>query len=573
MSNSIKKYWPYYLLILIILLGAFFRLNDLSSIPPGIYPDEAKNANDAIETLKTGDYKLFYPENNGREGLYIWLISLSFQLFGINIFALKLVSAIAGILTIWATYLLTKELLRFANQYTAFDNFKISKIATETVSLLSAGFLATSFWHINFSRIAFRAILVPLILSLAIYFTLKAFRTKKGHLNIFAGIFWGLGFYTYIAFRLAYLIPFGFFTLTYLFYIIERKPGFNVKKIFIQDKWWMVKAMGVVMIIIMLPMLLYFYNNPNTFISRSSGLSVLDSENPAVEFIKSFGIHAQMLFFKGDSNWRHNFSQNSQLFWPLGILFILGFWYSIKEVAHNFRTKNWTGIVAYLTLFGALITMMLPAALTTEGIPHALRAIGMMPFVFIYAALGFLYIIHKLFKHNYHRQEIWPFGVGAAIIIILLVSSYQFTNYFINWANNKDVENAFAKQYVDIGKYFNSLENSTYKYLLVNEGGMEVSYPKQILSEQNETDTLPMPAQTVLFIQQTKPTTTDYSFYGTEIPLTKTTYITENQLPTSVEANSVFVPLRADEKTKTELMAKYPGGVELEFETFWTYKL
>src|SRR3990167_4851534 len=124
MATIFKKSWPYYLLILIILLGAFFRLNDLASVPTGIYPDEAKNANDAIETLKTGNYKLFYPENNGREGLYIWLISLSFQLFGINIFALKLVSAIAGILTIWATYLLTKELLRFANQYTAFENIK-----------------------------------------------------------------------------------------------------------------------------------------------------------------------------------------------------------------------------------------------------------------------------------------------------------------------------------------------------------------------------------------------------------------------------------------------------------------
>src|SRR3989338_1202363 len=571
MATIFKKSWPYYLLILIILLGAFFRLNDLASVPTGIYPDEAKNANDAIETLKTGNYKLFYPENNGREGLYIWLISLSFQLFGINIFALKLVSAIAGILTIWATYLLTKELLRFANQYTAFDNFKISGVAAEITALFSAGLIATSFWHINFSRIAFRAILVPLILSLALYFTLKAFRTKRLYLYTFSGIFWGLGFYTYIAFRLAYLVLFGFFILVFVFYIITKKRDFSIKKFFIYDKWWMVKFMGIIMIIIMLPLALYFYANPETFVARSSGISIFDTENPILEFGKSMAIHAQMLFFKGDNNWRHNFSGEAQLFWPVAVLFILGIWYSAKEIKHSFKVKNWTGITAHLTLFGALFAMMLPAALTTEGIPHALRAIGMMPFVFIYAAFGFLYFIYKIFKHNYHRQEIWPFGIGAGVIIILILASYQFTHYFVDWAQNEEVKYAFAKPYVDMGEYFNTLESSTHKYLIVNEEGAEVSFPDYLLSNENKTGTLPMPAQTILFIQQTKSTATDYSFYGSEIPIANTTYITKNQLPSFAESNSVFVPLRANEEIKNTLKLHYPLGTELEFEDFWGY--
>ncbi|MCH8158181.1 MAG: hypothetical protein IID18_10625 [Nitrospinae bacterium] len=42
----LKNNWPYIILVFIVALSAIFRLWDLSSIPPGIYPDEAKNAND-----------------------------------------------------------------------------------------------------------------------------------------------------------------------------------------------------------------------------------------------------------------------------------------------------------------------------------------------------------------------------------------------------------------------------------------------------------------------------------------------------------------------------------------------
>ncbi|OGZ60824.1 MAG: hypothetical protein A3A00_02855 [Candidatus Spechtbacteria bacterium RIFCSPLOWO2_01_FULL_38_20] len=562
MAIFIKRYWPYTLLVFIILLGAFFRLNDLTNIPPGIYPDEAKYANDAIKTMQTGQYKLFYPENNGREGLYIWLLALSFKFFGISILSLKLVTAIGGILTILGTYLLTKEFLRFINQYTVFDSLKIANIETEAIALISAGFLATSFWHINFSRIAFRASLVPLILSFALYFMFKAFRTKRALPYILTGIFWGMGFYTYIAFRLAYLVLLVFFILVFTFYLIARRPGFNIKNIFFRDKWWIVVLMGVIMFTIMLPLILYFYNNPGSFVSRTTGISVLESEKPLFEFAKSFFIHLRMLFFGGDLNWRHNFSGEAQLFWPVSILFILGFWYSLKETKRDWRRKNWTGVIAYLTLFSSLVAMTLPAALTQEGIPHALRAIGMMPAVFIYAALGFLFVIRKIFRHRYNRLEILPFALDLGMVIILLLASFQFTHYFIDWGKNTEVEGAFAKNYTSIGKYFNSLPDSNYKFLIINEGGAEVSYPAHILSEDNKKGTLPMSAQTTLFIQQTA-----------DPQLKKTTYLTQDELPAILRANSILVPLKADDEIKNILRLRYPAGTELEFDNFWAYAL
>ena len=157
-------------LIFILLLASFFRLYKLDSIPPGIYPDEALNGNQAI--FEPG--KIFYPENNGREGLFMNLIALSFKIFGPSIWSFKIVSAIAGILTVFGLYLLTKELFDWNEER-----------PRSIIPLISTFLISVSFWHTNFSRISFRAIMVPLFSTFAFYFLFKAFKKEK---TIYFGI-------------------------------------------------------------------------------------------------------------------------------------------------------------------------------------------------------------------------------------------------------------------------------------------------------------------------------------------------------------------------------------------------
>ena len=94
------------LLFSILLISAFFRLYNLESAPPGLYPDEAINGNQAI--LEPG--KIFYPENNGREGLFINMVWLSFKILGIHIWSLRICPALIGTFTVLGLYLLTKEI-------------------------------------------------------------------------------------------------------------------------------------------------------------------------------------------------------------------------------------------------------------------------------------------------------------------------------------------------------------------------------------------------------------------------------------------------------------------------------
>ena len=168
--NISRKKIIIFLLIIIITIAVFFRLWQLNAIPPGLYPDEAMNGNDALTSLQNHNFKVFYPENNGREGLFIWLIALSFWFFKPSIWALRIVPAIFGILTVLGIYLLTKELFRYRQKQAYY------------LALLASFFLSISFWHVNFSRIDFRAILVPFFLVFGFYFLSKGFRLK----NIFS---------------------------------------------------------------------------------------------------------------------------------------------------------------------------------------------------------------------------------------------------------------------------------------------------------------------------------------------------------------------------------------------------
>lgn len=335
-------------LVVIMLTGAFLRLWQLDSAPPGLYHDEAMNGNNALEAIESGQFRQFYSENNGREGLYVNIAALPLKTFGNKPWALRLVSAFFGIFSILGLFFLTRE-------------FFNSKIA-----LFASFFLATSFWHILFSRIGFRAIMAPFFLIWAIALIFMASRKKSRLMAMFAGLSFGLGFHTYIAYRIAPLLL--------LLPII---------------KIWKNKQRKIVVIFLVaafiagLPLGIYFLKNPADFFGRTSQLSVFSSESPIKNLVinsaKTFG----MLFFVGDGNWRHNFAGKPELWWPIGVLFLFGFLYSLWRIIQKRKFGSAEG---FLILW--LTTMTLPVVVSNEGLPHALRSIILIPPIMIFAGIG-----------------------------------------------------------------------------------------------------------------------------------------------------------------------------------------
>ena len=149
-------------LILILAIAAGFRFYNLQSAPPGLYPDEAMNGNNAIQAWGSSHFKVFYSDNNGREGLFINLQAISIHFLGNTPYALRVVSAIIGLLTVLGTYLLARRM---------FDNWELAAI--------TAFLMAVGFWHVNFSRIGFRAIMAPFCAVWALYYLYRGLETSR----------------------------------------------------------------------------------------------------------------------------------------------------------------------------------------------------------------------------------------------------------------------------------------------------------------------------------------------------------------------------------------------------------
>lgn len=521
-------------LIFILVLASFLRLWKLDSIPPGLYPDEAINGNEAISSPG----KVFYKENNGREGLFINLIALSFSLFGPSIFSLRLVPAICGILTVLGLYLLTKELFKtIKNQQLTMNN--------ELVALLASFFLATSFWHINFSRIGFRGILVPLSLVFSLYFLFKGFRKTRAFDFIVSGILFGLGFYTYIAFRVAVLLLGMILISKWL-----TRKGESSRKTFILNTLYFILAITIVA----LPIGIYFLKNPSDFLGRAAGVSIFTQENPLKALVRSLFSHLLMFNFYGDYNWRHNISGSPILFWPVGILFLIGLFYSLREGYFAFRKKNYSLLITYFTLVSWWFVMLIPGILTSEGIPHALRSIGAIPPTFIWAGLGGSLIFEAIRKRIPFKVR----GLNYYLIIfslIFLILSFilaQCSRYFELWAKNPETKNAFSKDFVEIGNYLNSLADNTQKYVIVNQPGVPIPYPEGI----------PVSAQTPMFMEIIK--------FGEA----RSIYLLpENLDQIKTEKETEIVLMKYDQEIFSKLITMFPLGKIQEESGIWIFKV
>lgn len=549
-------------LIAILIIAIFFRFYKITVMPPGLYPDEAMNGNNALEALATNDMKIFYPENNGREGLFINIQAFSVAFWGNEPWALRSISAFFGILTVLGLYLLAKEL------FTRFQISKLQSSITEQIpdskfqipnsatiiALLSSFFIATSFWHVNFSRIGFRAITVPFLTTFSFYFLFRGFRRKKILDFILSGIFMGLGFHTYIAFR---IVPFVVIAVL-IFKLIEiiRSAELGSRKEDIKTFFSQVIIYGIFALLAALPIFYYFYVHPEDFVGRAGQVSIFASENPIRELTKSAFLTMAQFNLVGDHNWRHNFSGAPLLFWPVGIFFLVGIFSSLKKCvkfAYQFIYKlahNPLPIEhAFLLIWFA--GMLTPSILSTEGLPHALRSIGAIPPSFIFAGIGAFSI------YNFSEKRIFRYSTNKKIaftiyaIILVAIAVFGFKRYFIDYANSPDIKGAFSDNFVKIGRFVNTLPKEMNKYIVVNAGGTLVNG-------------IPMSTQTTMFITN--------SFRQADQLDKKIYYI----LPTEVEKidfdsapTYMIMPLERDERLLRQLKIYAPG--ELVNEDNFSY--
>ncbi|MEK7195747.1 MAG: hypothetical protein AAB659_00670 [Patescibacteria group bacterium] len=441
----------YYFLLLILIIAGALRLTNLTTTPPGLYPDEAMNGNNALEAISTGNFKVFYPENNGREGLFMNIQAGFIVALGNYPWVLRLPSALFGILTVLGIYFMTRE-MKLGNAFFSGSNrsnkmFGLDK--NEFIALAAAFLLAITFWHINFSRIGFRAIMAPFFLVWSVYFLLKALRENSKLIWSFVGgIIYGLGMYSYISYRTTPLL----IGVILLIYMRRAWLGGWLKKFFASAFIYIACS-----IIVFVPLGLYFLHNPADFLGRTTQVSVFSSQTPLKDLSENVVKTLAMFNLQGDGNWRHNISGAPELYPIVGLMFLLGIAISVGALLSRHRPK-----AEPIIIYSAFLSGFLPVVISNEGIPHALRAIIMIPPVIVLAALGLAGFYEYLSKHI----SIKTIDLGVISVAVLLVVQ-AYVSYFIIWAQNPNVPGAFAQDYVDMANEVNRLPLSTPKVIVV----------------------------------------------------------------------------------------------------------
>jgi 4-amino-4-deoxy-L-arabinose transferase-like glycosyltransferase len=474
-----------YIFIAIILVAAFFRLYKLDTLPPGLYPDEAMNGNNAIQAWETGNFKVFYPENNGREGLFINIQALSIHFFGNTPFALRVVSACVGILTVVGLYFLARRMFNWQ------------------IAALSSFLMAVSFWHVVFSRIGFRAIMAPLFAVWGLYFFWRGIGSGKYGSFVASGICWGLGMYTYISFR---IMPAVVFIALIGYWQALRNDFSHIDYIHIRRRIAIgLQFLILSSVIVAAPLGYHFIQNPGDFMGRLGGVSIFASEHPV--WLLGWNIIKTLSMFVvyGDGNWRHNMAGSPALFWPVAICFVIGFIKSWHKLLRSWKEHHHLS-TTQLTLLSWFFIGLLPVVLSSEGIPHSLRAIMVVPPVFLFAGQGIRWLwefasdwyhIHDAHDSRFSlgfgivAHESRTLATCAIVAILFAVGFSEFNKYFYHWGPNQNVIGEFNQNYVDVAQKVLSLSRNKITYIVVNrDTGVKIQG-------------IPMPAQTVMYLTDT----------------------------------------------------------------------
>jgi 4-amino-4-deoxy-L-arabinose transferase-like glycosyltransferase len=428
------------LFVVIVLVASFLRLWQLGHVPASPDWDEAALGYNAYSLKETGkdEYGASFPIilrsfDDYKPALYAYFVIPFIFLFGLDVFAVRLVSALFGIATVVIVYFILKELIE----------------GRKSIPLLASFILAISPWHIQFSRIAFESNVGLALNVFSILFFIKG--VKKPVFLLLYTLCAGLSLYVYQSEKV--FVPLLFILLVFIY----------KNELFKLPKKFLVLSL-IIGIVIAFPIVHYTLTKKEA-LTRAQGVSVFSEDNQylndlsarnlinrergdfiglifdnrrifyAKSVIANYLSHYNIywLFLSGDENRHHAPSMGLLYLWEFPFLFI-GI-YSLLFGKWNTKLK--------LLTFGLFLLAPVPAAFTT-GVPHSVRTLNFLPTFQIFTAIGLVvsflaiskiklkYLIFALFtlffifnfsyylnqyfvQQNYFYSQAWQYGYKEAL--------------------------------------------------------------------------------------------------------------------------------------------------------------
>ncbi|MBI3912922.1 MAG: phospholipid carrier-dependent glycosyltransferase [Chloroflexi bacterium] len=439
-SNLIKRI-PFGL-ILIVLLGTLLRFYAIDRLPPGLFGDEAVEGLDALDIL-AGNWQIWFHAHLGREPLFVYLVATSYFFFGVSPFATRLPAILAGIVTIPAAYWLTRE---WCAQL-------FSAERARRIAILTALLLAISFWHLELSRNAHRDILLPLVQAVGYAVLWRAIRLREVRLYALAGAILGLAIYTYSPGRFVGVFIAAFCALELFLARYARRVRELSTVSFNGRGFWLA---GGAALLVMLPLGIYFAQNPAQFSRRFESVSILRAEQPLSVLSESIAGNLAMFVVPGAGYASTHYNLPGK---PVFDLFLAP-WFIAGIVLAFARARR----AEYRFLLLWFFIMLMPAFLTSDMIPKGVRDFGVVPGVFVFPALAADWVLGKFGTRKDAKDAkgtIETKGVNRGltlphlVIAFSLVASALLTvnDYFFEWAKLPTLPTAFDQDYAQVAAF------------------------------------------------------------------------------------------------------------------------
>ncbi len=437
------------------------RLWGITEYPPGLYPDQAANGEDALEIL-SGKLQVYSLRNNGRESLFLYVQALTVGLFGVGVWQLFLASALVGVATVGATYLAGARLFG------------------RGAALLAALFLATNPWHVTLSRTGFRAVTVPLFIVLTLWGLARVFQSTTGRGRmisaLYTGVAIGLGAYTYTAGRAFAIFLVLAMAIGAVRLVCSR--GFRERY---RNALLPLAVSGVIACAVALPLLRVFAAHPELAFVRAQHVSVfnpdLNGGEPWATLLRMAGRTLGAFAWDGDGNPRHNVPHSDLPYTPGGhhayngggapFLSLVPAVLAIVGMGVALRRAPWL-----ILLF---VVMLLPAITTAEGMPHGLRTVGAIPTHVFFAGLGGAWLWRLRRTLNWGSIRFALPALAAVALVLTAVSDLVL--YFGIARNSALAHYEYRADLTDVNDYLQVLaagnrhmaDESRVPYLVLDE--------------------------------------------------------------------------------------------------------
>lgn len=468
LQSRSRLFWLVGLVAIIVAFGIFIQFYKFTEFPPALYPDEAFYGTDALRSAATGQYRVFYPNNHGHEGLIIALHVPFIHAFGTAPWVLRIQTALVGCLSLIAIWLFARE---FAGNFASSPGERaIPYRRQNAIALFSLLFLATSSWELHLSRLGFRAIYVPFFAALAVWALLRGRRLSSKFWYGLSGLFTGIVLYTYPNSRFVPFVMLGIFLCDFL---RTRRRW--------QQRWpgpptgFDTGGFATFLFVsglVFAPLAFYYVTHLNEFFDRYDMVGFTSAASPLRELLRSLYRTAQSPFFFGDGNWRHNISDAAMLHPLVALSLFIGLLFCAVSLMRSLRGSDVAKpavqpLGAVILLLFAVI-MSLPAVLTTEGIPHTLRSGGMIPPLVVMAAIGAERVLAGAYGITPRMLPVWGINAVLAVTGAMLMQSVFF-DYFYIWGPNPKTSYAYMADLTALAYEIDRAPAGVPKYVVTDE--------------------------------------------------------------------------------------------------------